>query len=235
MNRCAVAFVAVLGISPAPAAFAEGEPQPREPGIESKGYVWDALRPEEREAMRAKGDSARGAIAFEVCQGCHRFGAQGRADGSYPRLAGQHDSVLIKQMSDIRAGRRDNPKMYPFVDKHVIESPQQMADIAAYLQGLPSPPDNGRGPGSAIDRGRQLYEEDCTRCHGDQGEGNRDRLYPRVSSQHYNYLLRQMVQIRDGIRRNANPKMVKVIKPYSDQDLDAVADYMSRLGGKTAP
>jgi cytochrome c553 len=105
-----------------------------------------------------------------------------------------------------------------------------MADIAAYLQSLPSPPDNGVGPGSALDRGRSLYENHCVKCHQERGEGERERFFPRVANQHYNYLLRQMIQIRDGVRRNANPKMVKVVKPYSDQDLEAVADYMSRLG-----
>lgn len=233
--RRKLALTLLVLSSVASAALAESEVQPREPGIESKGYVWDALRPEEKEALRAKGDAARGAISFEVCQGCHRFGALGRADGSYPRLAGQHASVLIKQMSDVRAGRRDNPKMYPFVDKHVIETPQQLADIAAYLQGLPSPPDNGVGPGSALDRGRTLYEKDCVKCHHERGEGEQEKFFPRVSNQHYNYLLRQSLQIRDGLRRNANPKMVKVIKPYSDEELEAVADYMSRLGAKSTP
>ena len=36
------------------------------------------------------------------------------ADGTFPQLAGQHTTVLIKQMADIRAGERDNPTMYPF-------------------------------------------------------------------------------------------------------------------------
>ena len=34
---------------------------------------------------------------------------------------------------------------------------------------------------------------------------------------------------RDGRRRNANPDMVTVVKKYTDEDLDAVVDYMSRL------
>ena len=49
------------------------------------------------------------------------------------------------------------------------------------------------------------------------------------SGQHYRYLLREEVAIRDGERRNANPKMVRLIKGYSDADLQAVADYISQL------
>jgi len=136
--------------------------------------------------------------------------------------------VLIKQLTDVRAGRRDNPKMYPFADKHVI-GPQDIADIAVYLQGLPSPPDNGRGPGVDLQQARKMYDDKCAKCHGDNGEGDADKFYPRVSGQHYKYLLREALAIRDGLRRNANPKMVKVIKDYSDAELMALSDYMSRF------
>jgi cytochrome c553 len=41
--------------------------------------------------------------------------------------------------------------------------------------------------------------------------------------------LREEIIIRDGERRNADPRMVKVIRGYSDADLQAVADHVSRL------
>jgi cytochrome c553 len=50
-----------------------------------------------------------------------------------------------------------------------------------------------------------------------------------VAAQHYRYLLREVQFIRDGDRRNSNPDMVKVIKSYTDTDMEAVADYMSQL------
>ena len=66
-------------------------------------------------------------------------------------------------------------------------------------------------------------------CHGDYGEGSAEKFYPVLAGQHYKYMLRQITEIRDGVRRNANPDMVKVVKKYSDEDLAAVVDYMSRL------
>ena len=202
--------------------------QPRAQGIESKGYVWNEMKGEKLLALKAKGDPLRGEIAYEVCQGCHDPGALGRDDGSYPRLAGQHASVLIKQLTDVRAGRRDNPKMYPFADKHVI-GPQEIADIAVFLQDLPVPADNGKGPGTNLAKGKQLYEDDCESCHGSHGEGSAKKFYPRVSGQHFLYLLREAFAIRDGERRNANPDMVKAIEAYTYADIEAVIDYMSRL------
>jgi len=202
--------------------------QPREEGIESDGYVWNEMYAEKLQALRAKGDALRGEIAFEICQGCHRPTATGRPDGSYPRLAGQHGTVLVKQMTDVRAGRRDNKKMFPFIDKHAV-TPQEISDIAAYLQGLPVTPDNGKGEGSNLGLGREIYDRDCAVCHGKNGEGDSNKFYPRVSGQHYRYLLRESILIRDGERRNANPEMAKMIKRYNDEDLKAVNDYMSRF------
>lgn len=189
---------------------------------------WNAPYPEKTEALTLKGDAVRGEAAFVICQGCHRIGALGRADGSYPRLAGQHATVLIKQLSDVRSGRRSNPKMLPFAD-HQSLSVQDIADIAAFLQQLPVPANQGQGNGSDLMRGGTLYEKDCASCHGARGEGKADQFYPRLSGQHYRYLLRENRMIRDGERRNANPEMVNAIRNYSDEDLVAVADYISRL------
>jgi hypothetical protein len=49
------------------------------------------------------------------------------------------------------------------------------------------------------------------------------------AEQHYLYLVRQMRDIRGGKRRNANPEMLDVSKPYADDDIQVVVDYMSRL------
>jgi cytochrome c553 len=201
---------------------------PVAPGIESKSYRWDKLTPEEAEALKLKGDAARGRVAYEVCQGCHKPDGSGLADGAYPQLAGQHATVLIKQMGDIRVGRRDNPKMYPFAGKHMINV-QEIADIATYLQQLPIPKDNGRGPGTELARGGELYRKDCVSCHGDRGEGDARKFYPVLAGQHYLYMVRQVKEIRDAKRRNANPRMVKAVKGYSDADIEAVSDYLSRL------
>ncbi|HET7833439.1 MAG TPA: c-type cytochrome [Gallionella sp.] len=195
---------------------------------DESGKVWNEMKGEKLLALKAKGDPVIGAVSFEVCRGCHRNDASGRVSGAYPRLAGQHASVLIKQMTDIRAGMRDNPKMEPFIADHVI-SAREIADIAAYLQSLPIPQNIGEGPGTNLARGKEIYAKDCAACHGDHGEGVGEKFYPMVARQHYRYLLRQMIYIRDETRLNANPKMVKAIKPYNDADLEALADYMSRL------
>jgi cytochrome c553 len=226
-------LAAVAGAVASLAAFAPAHAQQAASAAngDSNGepeYVWNELQGEKLIALRAKGDPARGEITFEVCQGCHRSHALGRPDGSYPRLAGQHDTVLIKQMTDVRAGRRKNDKMLPFIDKHGI-SPQDIADIAAFLTRLPVPPNNGKGPGTDLAAAEKTYQARCAVCHGKAGQGDEAKFYPRVSGQHFKYMLREMKDIRDGARGNANSDMVQVVRTMSDAQLESVADYMSRL------
>jgi cytochrome c553 len=51
---------------------------------------------------------------------------------------------------------------------------------------------------------------------------------PRIQAQHYAYLVRQFELIRDGKRRNADPEMTEQIRRFSDRDVRAVMDYVSR-------
>lgn len=213
------------------AAHAAVPQQPKAPGIESGSYIWNEQTGEKLEILKLKGDIERGKLAYRVCQGCHKTDGSGRTDGTYPQLAGQHASVLIKQMADVREGRRENPKMFPFAGKHALDM-QEIADIAVYLQSLPLPAGNGKGPGIGLERGKELYQKDCQICHGNNGEGNGKKFYPLVTAQHYKYMVRQLQDIRDGKRRNANPKMVKAVQNYADVDIAVIADYLSRLSAQ---
>lgn len=211
-------------------AFA-GPPPAKKAGIEEKGYVWNAQEGEKIEALKLKGDAKRGEEAYEVCGACHLPSGAGRPDGTFPQLAGQHTTVIIKQMADIRAGLRDNPTMYPFAI--TLTDPQELADTAAYIEKLCVPPDHGKYEGAdaamQVNKGKELYEKQCKECHGANGEGNKEKFFPVIAGQHYKYLLRQMTEIRDGHRRNANPDMVKVIKPYTNDQLVAISAYQSSL------
>lgn len=137
--------------------------------------------------------------------------------------------MLIKQLTDIREGNRDNPTMYPFALPSEIGGEQSVADVIAYIAKLPMNPENGVGPGTDLVNGEKLFKDNCVRCHGANGEGDEDKFYPRIQGQHYEYLLRQYQWIKAGKRRNANPDMIAQIKNFSDKDTVDVLDYVSRL------
>lgn len=79
-------------------------------------------------SLAAKGKPAAGQEKAKVCEACH--GPDGKSvDPSYPNLAGQHESYLVKALADYRAGRRSNPIMGPMA---INLSDQDIEDLAAW-------------------------------------------------------------------------------------------------------
>jgi len=186
----------------------------------------DATMLETIPALGLDGTVVDGERAFEVCSHCHLPSAVGRLDGSVPQLAGQHTNVLIKQMSDIREGRRENPIMFPFAR---TLDPQKLADLSSYIETLPIPRGNGKGPGLHLELGETLYARDCRECHLDSGEGSAQRFVPVLAGQHYEYVLRQVRDIATGWRNDNHPETTPGISSYTSEQLVAISDYVSRL------
>ena len=79
-------------------------------------------------ATLAKGNPEAGKVKAEVCQTCH--GIDGNSlDPNYPNLGGQHESYLVKALSDYRAGLRANVIMASFAKEL---SNQDIEDLAAW-------------------------------------------------------------------------------------------------------
>ena len=163
------------------------------------------------------------------CVTCHGPEGWGVAGSGYPQIAGQIKSVIIKQLADFRAGNRDNPIMRTFSSQRALGGPQDIADVAAYVANLPMTPNNEKGFPIHLEEGRKIYERDCKECHGERGEGDENDHIPRIHGQHYSYLMRQFNWIRNGLRRNADSKMVKQIKNFTAREQSAVMSYVSNL------
>ncbi len=191
--------------------------------------VWNAEGGEKDEALTLKPNVEKGKEVYEVCLACHLPEGSGSKDGTFPQIAGQHRKVIIKQLADIRALNRDNPTMYPFALPKEIGGVQALADVSEYIARLPMTPDNGVGPGTSLALGEKLFKENCVRCHGANGEGNEEKWFPLIQGQHYEYLIRQFREIKSGKRRNSNPDMVQQVKDFSDEEVEAVMDFTSRL------
>lgn len=170
-----------------------------------------------------------GREVYLTCAVCHLPEGWGTADGTYPQIAGQLRTVIIKQLADFRSGNRINPLMYPFSVPAVLGSAQDIADVAAYVAQLPMTPHNGLGPGTDLERGAALYQDNCADCHGAQGEGDDEEHIPAIAAQHYLHLMRQFDSIRSGERTNADPEMVEQIQGFSAAEQSAVLDYTARL------
>ncbi len=187
------------------------------------------IEKEVEEALKLTPNLENGRKLYELCVVCHSPEGWGSHSGYYPQIAGQLPEVLIKQLADIRARNRDNPTMLPFALIQSLGGIQGMVDVSAYIAALPMSPNNDVGPGHDLRLGERLYRDECAECHGPRGEGDTKEHIPLIQGQHYSYLRRQFNWIRIGKRRNADPKMVKQIQRFTQREISAMMDYVSRL------
>jgi cytochrome c553 len=180
--------------------------------------------------LRASADSVRGETLYLTCAACHGNEGGGASDGSVPALAGQHFRVLASELIDYRHDRRWDLRMQHFSDEHHLAGAQDIANVAAYLSGLPPRPAPIVGDGEFAQHGAQLYARQCTSCHGAMGQGD-DRLRaPRLAGQHYEYLLRQMHDAVEGRRPNFPREHIRLLERFERADYVGLADYLTRLG-----
>lgn len=180
--------------------------------------------------LKAKPDTTHGAQLFGQCASCHGADGGGEANGSTPRIAGQHFRVIAKQLVDFRHGKRWDFRMEGQADRHHLAGAQDIADVAAYVSELQRAGKRGIGSGEFVAEGSQIYAKNCQNCHGAAAEGNEQKGVPRLAGQHYAYLVRQMYDAVDG-RRPALPALHSHrIEPLDFEQVRAVSDFLARVG-----
>ena len=179
----------------------------------------------------AKPDPAKGqAISTQVCGACHT------ADGSRgvpanPIIAGQHPEYLVKQLTEFKAGKRDNPIMKGFAS---TLSEDDMRNVAAFYAGAQAKPGFAKSK-DLVKLGEKIYRGGiaergiaaCAGCHSPTGAGIPSQ-YPRLAGQHADYVEAQLTAFRDGLRRNS-PQMSGVAANMSAREIKAVSDYIAGL------
>lgn len=79
-------------------------------------------------------DMAKGGELYKQCIACHGDKGDGNPAQKAPRISGQHDWYILKQLQDIKSGViRKNPVMVPFLSKL---TEQDFKDLAAYISKL---------------------------------------------------------------------------------------------------
>jgi cytochrome c len=88
----------------------------------------------------------------------------------------------------------------------------------------------GGGIGQAwAEDGADIYKaRGCDSCHGENGGHPITPDYPVLAGQNARYLLRQMIDIRDGARANGlSASMKPVIAGVTDEELATIAEWLS--------
>ena len=192
-------------------------------------------RGEFQSAVRQTPDLARGEEIFRTCAACHGTDGGGVADGTVPAIAGQHFRVIVKQLVDYRHDKRWDIRMEHFTDRHLLAGPQELADVAAYVNSLSRTVNAAHGTGEALQRGAGVYFRDCESCHGSSGQGDDARTVPRLAGQHYEYLVRQFYDAVDGRRPNMDREHVRLLSRLEREEIVGVSDYLSRLLPRRSP
>ena len=173
-------------------------------------------------AAHAGGDAKLGEQKFYTCLGCHGIESYKNAypDYNVPRLRHQHAAYIVSALQEYRAGDRPHATMHAQASSL---SDQDMADIAAYLQGpepvKPTPPTGN--PMALV--------ASCAACHGENGLGVDAPLEPKppvLAGQHADYIEQALTAYRNGRRKNViMAGMAKAIA--SDADVKTIAAYFA--------
>jgi cytochrome c553 len=166
-------------------------------------------------AMAAKSDS---------CAHCH--GTDGNSSsGLYPNLAGQTSEYLFRQIMAFKAGKRKNAMMSPTVG---ILSEQDARDLADYFSSQTMLRGSFKPDPALVAKGKQVAEEtQCAACHQVGFKGLNE--IPRISRQKHTYVIKQLKDYRDGARANDDGVMAATTKNLTDEQIEALGQYLSSL------
>ncbi len=178
------------------------------------------------------------------CAACH--GADGNSPApNFPKIAGIGSKYIIKQLQDIRDGKRVVVEMDGLIDDYDDE---EFKDLAAYyssqtlqLAGA-KPLEVKINAGIKVDGlklGARVYRAgnqetnvpSCTGCHSPRGLGNDPAGFPRIGGQYSEYIAKQLRAFRDGERTNDGDASImrQVAKNMTNAEIDAVANYIAGL------
>jgi len=212
----------------APQALA-ADPAPMAPAAEAKAAA--PAKPKvdvaAGEALYNAGDATRGVVA---CITCH--GPKGQsAVATWPKLSAQHAAYTAKQLKNFKEGARVNAIM---MGMSMPLNEQDMINIGTFLSQQ-APSQGVAQNKDALTLGKSIYGGGiaskgvpaCAGCHSPNGAGI-PAQYPRQGGQWAEYSYNQLVNFREGTRKNST-QMTSIATKLSDQEMKAVSDYMAGL------
>ncbi|MBR9884931.1 MAG: cytochrome c4 [Oceanospirillales bacterium] len=180
----------------------------------------------------AAGDAAQGKQKVAVCAACH--GADGNSLApNFPKLAGQNEKYLLKQLKDIKAGDRTVLEMTGLLNNL---NDQDLEDIAAYFSSQKI--QLGQAAADQVAKGQEIFRAGiadkgvaaCTACHGPQGKGNNSAAFPALGGQSAAYVESSLKKFAAGERANDPAGMMRDIAvKMNDAEIKAVAQYVQGL------
>lgn len=179
------------------------------------------------EALYANGDASRGIVS---CLSCH--GAAGNSTISInPKLSGQHEAYVAKQLVDFTTANRNNAVMTTFAK---LMTAEDVKNVSAYL-ATQKPKAGAAKNKDIVELGKKIYRAGiaeknvaaCASCHSPTGAGIPSQ-FPRLAGQHQDYTIAQLMAFKNKVRKNSE-QMTTISMRMSDEEMKAVADYVAGL------
>ncbi len=184
-------------------------------------------------AALAEGSVQAGQEKAATCAACHGASGNDSVLPNVPKLGGQGERYLVKQLHEIKADIRKVALMTPIVANM---SEQDMADVAAYFASLPAA--RGAVEKSKLALGEKLYRGGdaklgvpaCSACHAPDGKGNVSAGYPALSGQDTPYVELQLKAFRSGDRNNDQSDVMRMVSArLNDKEIAALSSYVAGL------
>lgn len=177
-------------------------------------------------AVRAADPVALGKEKAVVCGRCHGDNGISQTE-NIPSLAGQRDQFIQWQLVFFRSGARKNALMQPIVEQL---SNEDIRNLGAYFASLtpPKPATEDDNPDLSRKGAEAAMGRRCPVCHTDTYVGT--KAVARIAGQREEYLLKALHDYKSGVRNGgAGAAMTDVAYPLSDEEITALAHYLSHL------
>ncbi|MGH8172336.1 MAG: c-type cytochrome [Rhodanobacteraceae bacterium] len=180
------------------------------------------------------GDAKAGEAKATACGACH--GMDGNAtDKQYPKLAGQNEAYIARQIKLFQIQKRQNAVMMGFAANLSV---QDMHDIGAYFFSKSSLA--GVSDEKLLERGQALYRGGdaalgvpaCMACHGPDGRGMAGAGYPQLGGQWADYIQTKLTEWKGGTTWGDDTQakiMPEIAKRLGEADIAALASYVEGL------
>ena len=190
----------------------------------------------------ASGDPVKGKSLYSICVACHGANGEGQKINNAPRISGQHDWYVERQLINYRDGIRgvhidDITGMQMRSIAITLKKDQDIADVTAYVSTLQSETPKATMEGDIV-AGKNAYAT-CAACHGADGKGNKALNSPKIAGLQDWYIARQLNHFKIGARGRLKKDIIgQQMRPMAmalDEDaINNLAVYIASLEGAPA-
>lgn len=185
------------------------------------------------------GEDSVGEQIYFHCKNCHGVTGEGGKDGKYPRIAGMPQDYVERQLNNFKLRKRINKPMVPIFKNWRFDD-DAISLVAAYVHQLPESTPAPYEPSKELladfdsreefdELGRDIFEENCTQCHGDDGRGRADKEAPPLVNQYHSYIRKQINDFINGRREHEHAE--KMFGELYEEEIDALLSHLGTISG----